>query len=300
LSARLALTGALSAVAGAFAVPALPVAAVLVGACGALASPALAENMDPNADGSQWAYGENVGWINAQPLGPGGPGVQVGDFSLSGWMWGENIGWISLSCANTATCGAASYGVVNDGSGNLSGYAWSENAGWINFAPAGGGVSVDVATGEFTGMAWAENAGWITVGSPGPGMGPSLMKTSWCSGLSGPPGAVTLTSVSHTAGGLELAWDSAKNAAWYDVVSGNAGTLQTTGGDFSLATLGCAASKHPATSILLNDGGPPPGAAYFYIVRASNCRGHGTYDGPQPPQLEPRDLQILASGNDCP
>lgn len=46
--------------------------------------------------------------------------------------------------------------------GALSGYAWSENAGWINFAPSGGGVSLDNTTGELKGYAWGENIGWLS------------------------------------------------------------------------------------------------------------------------------------------
>lgn len=45
-------------------------------------------------------------------------------------------------------------------SGSVSGYAWSETIGWIDFAPVGGGVSVD-ASGNFSGYAWSENIGWI-------------------------------------------------------------------------------------------------------------------------------------------
>ena len=40
---------------------------------------AAAENVDPTNDGSQYAWGENVGWLNAEPGGDGGPGVQVDD-----------------------------------------------------------------------------------------------------------------------------------------------------------------------------------------------------------------------------
>ena len=39
----------------------------------------LAENMDPANDDSQYAFGENTGWVNAEPSGDGGPGVQVND-----------------------------------------------------------------------------------------------------------------------------------------------------------------------------------------------------------------------------
>src|SRR2546426_8744304 len=114
-----------------------------------------AENIDPANDDHQYAWGENVGWINAEPSGNGGPGAEVSDFGLTGWMWGENIGWISLSCANTSSCLASNYGVSNNGFGLLSGFAWGENAGWINFGPTACdpdptcGVRIDPTTGYF-------------------------------------------------------------------------------------------------------------------------------------------------------
>ena len=146
-----------------------------------------AENIDPDDDGSQYAYGENVGWLNLEPGGDGGPGVEVGDFELTGHMWGENIGWISLSCENTFSCGTVDYGVVNDGCGNLSGYAWGENVGWISFSSensgscglASYGVKIDLNTGGFSGHAWGENIGWINF-APTTGGG---VKTSWRNGL---------------------------------------------------------------------------------------------------------------------
>jgi hypothetical protein len=117
-----------------------------------------AENIDPYNNGSQYAYAENVGWINFQPVE--GSGVQVSSSAVTGKVWGENIGWINLS---PTTYG----GVVNDGNGNLSGYAWGENVGWINFDPAVSGdtsnqykVTID-ADGFFAGWAYGENIGWI-------------------------------------------------------------------------------------------------------------------------------------------
>ncbi|MDY6842498.1 MAG: hypothetical protein SVW57_00210 [Thermodesulfobacteriota bacterium] len=135
-----------------------------------------AENIDPNDDGSQYAYGENVGWFNAEPLGNGGPGVKVENTKLTGYIWAENIGWISLSCLNTGNCGTVDYGVTNDGDGNLSGYAWGENVGWISFSCENTGscatvnynVTIDPITGEFNGQAWGENIGWITLRSTNP------------------------------------------------------------------------------------------------------------------------------------
>ncbi|MFN7972325.1 MAG: hypothetical protein U0166_08240, partial [Acidobacteriota bacterium] len=101
----------------------------------ALAVPAsAAENIDPNNDNSQFAFQENVGWHNAEPLGNGGPGVEVQSAALTGYIFAENVGWISLSCGNQGSCATVAYGVTNDGAGNLSGYAWGENVGWISFS----------------------------------------------------------------------------------------------------------------------------------------------------------------------
>lgn len=131
------------------------------------------ENIDPYADNSQHAYGENVGWLNAEPNT--GDGVLVEFDRLTGFMWAENIGWVSMSCENTSSCGTVSYGVTNDGSGNLSGYAWAENVGWISMScdntstcgAANYGVTID-ANGNFDGWAYGENIGWIHLASTSP------------------------------------------------------------------------------------------------------------------------------------
>jgi hypothetical protein len=120
-----------------------------------------AENIDPDEDDSQYAYSENVGWINFEPnvAGPN-VGATVSSGRLTGFIWAENIGWINLS--------PASYGgVFNDGAGNLSGYAWGENVGWINFNPSYGGVTIDI-DGNFDGWAWGENIGWLNFNSGNP------------------------------------------------------------------------------------------------------------------------------------
>ena len=129
-----------------------------------VSAPALApaENIDPYETGAQYAWAENVGWLNFEPAQ--GPGVQASADRLVGFVWGENIGWVNLSCETTDYCGAVDFGVVNDGLGNLSGFAWGENVGWINFAPHVGddgyGVTID-GDGRFAGWAWGENIGWI-------------------------------------------------------------------------------------------------------------------------------------------
>lgn len=143
---------------------------ILVLSATLLAGPLLAEDVDPGNDGSQYAWSGNEGWINAEPLGNGGPGMSLSDTEAGGWFWTANTGWVSLSCENTASCGTVDYRVQHDGSGNLSGYAWSPNTGWISFscdntASCGAvdyGVVVDTETGEMSGYAYSANAGWIS------------------------------------------------------------------------------------------------------------------------------------------
>ena len=131
------------------------------------------ENIDPYEDGSQYAYGENVGWLNFEPNE--GPGVTVADSNVVGYVWGANIGWINLWPAMYG-------GVVNDGTGMLSGYAWGENVGWINFNPkvAGDpnhyGVIID-HNGDFSGWGWGEGIGWISFSGATPVV--YKVQTSW-------------------------------------------------------------------------------------------------------------------------
>jgi len=161
----------------------LLLALALVAVLGAVV--AFAENVDPENNGHQYAWGENVGWINAEPANCSGCGVQVFDTNLVGYMWGENIGWVSLSCANTSSCGTVDYSVDNypPGTGDLMGYAWGENVGWISFrcnpstcgSTGNYGVHIDPATGVFSGYAWGENIGWINFSVPED----YRVKTSW-------------------------------------------------------------------------------------------------------------------------
>ncbi len=119
-----------------------------------------AENIDPNKDGSQYAYGENVGWLNFEPNRPEpNVGATISNDKLTGFIWAENIGWINLSPSIYG-------GVINDGTGQLSGYAWGENVGWLNFNPQVPGdanhYGITIGSeGNFDGWAWGENIGWI-------------------------------------------------------------------------------------------------------------------------------------------
>ena len=265
----------------------------------AAGAPALGENIDPDGNGSRYAWGENVGWVNAEPSGNGGPGLEVGEFDVSGWMWGENIGWVSFSCENTGSCAVVDYGVTNDG-GFLAGWAWSENAGWISLscentascAAASYGVVIDTTSGEFSGRAWGENIGWITFASRSV---PYEVKTSWTCTV---PGAVTGLQLTKLVAGVKLNWAPTPGATAYDVVRGDLGKLRSTGGDFSAATVECVVEKELGTSTS-HAGFPPAGEGHWFLARAANCGG-GTYDSGGLGQIGSRDAEIEASGGACP
>ena len=269
--------------------------AVLILLAGAAA---LGENIDPDNDGSQHGYGENVGWVNLEPSGAGGPGVQVDDFELSGYLWGEKVGWVSLSCKNGSTCDTVEYGVRNDGSGTLSGYGWSENLGWINFAPETAGVQIEVASGAFSGRAWGENVGWITFASSG--VNPFQVKTGWtCDPAPAAPSGSPALTVAWSGNDAQLSWTAPAEATGYDVVTGELSTLRSSGGDLSLATTGCLADNRTNTSLIHSET-PAAGDGLWFLVRPANCGGPGSYDSGGAMQVGPRDAEIDASGNDCP
>lgn len=146
------------------------------------AASASAENIDPNEDGSQYAYGENVGWVNFEPARrERNVGATVSDHNVTGFIWAENIGWINLDPNDSDP----NSGVKNDTTGRLSGLAWGENVGWINFDPQVPGdanhygVTID-HEGNFDGWAWAENIGWIHLRSTSPVA--YKVQTSWITG----------------------------------------------------------------------------------------------------------------------
>ena len=263
-----------------------------------------AENIDPANDGSQFAWAENGGWLNAEPLGEGGAGVEVTDSDLFGWMWGENVGWISFSCQNTASCGTSGYGVTNDGAGNLAGYAWGENVGWISFSCANTavcatkpyGVTIDAATGVFVGRAWCENIGWITFSATSPVA--FSVRTSWACPAAPPSGTPHLL-LTDGGAGVALMWSALPDASGYDVVQGRLDVLRDSAGDFAAATESCLANDL-TTATLAAPLPPAPGQGLWYLVRGRNCSGNGTWDVSSPGLAGPRDPGIGASANGCP
>jgi hypothetical protein len=156
-------------------------------------------------------------------------------------------------------------------------------------------VTIDPLTGYFSGRAWGENIGWVSF-SPGAPLD-STARTSWCDGAPNPPGPGISLTVGKSAGQLVLSWTSNPAASWYDVVTGNLSTLRSSGGDFTVATSGCAIEKATTTSQPLAQPAVP---AAWFLVRGANCRGRGTYDTGVPSQVGQRDAEIDASSADCP
>jgi len=263
-----------------------------------LAAPTPAENIDPSGDQQQYAWSENGGWVNFEPGGDGGHGVEVRDFELLGWAWGENFGWINFSCRNLRSCDRGGFGVINDGKGNLSGDAWSENLGRINFHPSSGagvsGVHIDPDTGVFHGDAWSENGGWIRFDFADRGVQIFQVATTWACAPPPPvPGGAPDLSFS-LAGGTYLYWTSVPGATGYDIVSGDLGSLWSTGGDFGQAGAACLADNETGSMLEVTEI-PAPGKGLWLLGRPANCAGAGTFESPSPPQVGSRDATLGGS-----
>ena len=114
-----------------------------------------------------YAYGANMGWINAE--GDVANGAVIGQAFCSGHMWGANVGWIHLGDGAPvngmayANDSASDYGINHDGLGGLEGYAYGANIGWINFEQTHGQPKVNLLTGTLSGYAWGANVGWINL-----------------------------------------------------------------------------------------------------------------------------------------
>lgn len=119
---------------------------------------------------NSFAYGANIGWVNAFADG-GTNGAVIGEFYCSGYIYAANVGWISLGFSNGPVNGYSysnissnDWGVNNaGGSGQLSGTAYGANIGWITFEQSLGQPRVDLRTGHLTGYAYSANCGWINL-----------------------------------------------------------------------------------------------------------------------------------------
>lgn len=111
---------------------------------------------------NRYAYGANIGWIDAR--GDVTNGLAAGQLFCTGYVWSANCGWIHFGKGPTngfaySNTSSNDYGVNVSGS-DLRGYAYGANIGWINFEGLGD-PSIDLLTGRMTGYAWGANVGWI-------------------------------------------------------------------------------------------------------------------------------------------
>jgi len=147
----------------------------------------VAENINPESDGSKYAWAENLGWFNAQPGGPGGPGVHVSDSSLTGWMWSENAGWIDFSSAGpnpyqvatawrAATPGGASVLTAGTTGGTDALLTWTALSGATEYDVVYGDLNALGASGgsfqtATLGQVVCHASGTSATGSGDPGVG---------------------------------------------------------------------------------------------------------------------------------
>ena len=115
---------------------------------------------------NQYAYGANVGWLNARANATNG--AAVGQYFCTGYVWSANCGWIGLGNGptngwNYSNASAADWGVNHDCAGYLWGCAYGANVGWILFEQSWGRPRVDLRTGMLSGYAWGANVGWISL-----------------------------------------------------------------------------------------------------------------------------------------
>ena len=132
---------------------------------------------------------------------------------------------------------------------------------------------------------------WLIHGVAGP------LQAGVCVGGSPVPGPAGTTGLAFS-GPNELTWAPVTGATGYDLVRGTVSTLLV-GGDFTLSTDACVANDIAVATFPVSHT-PAAGDADWFLVRAYNACGTGTFDDGSPSQVNPRDAGIEASPNACP
>jgi hypothetical protein len=97
----------------------------------------------------------------------------------------------------------------------------------------------------------------------------------------------------------QISWSAQAGATGYDVVRGDLLQLVATDGNFAMSNVTESCSYVVGTS--MPDMTPvPPDGGFWYLVRAEDPGGKSTYDTGRSSQVDRRDDEIAASGNDCP
>lgn len=94
-------------------------------------------------------------------------------------------------------------------------------------------------------------------------------------------------------------WSPSPTADAHDVVRGSLTVLRDTGGDLGRAVHACVANDVAAESVLLAED-PPPGEAWFFLLRDVEAGVAGSYDSGSPGQTSFPDDAIDGSPAACP
>jgi uncharacterized membrane protein len=114
-----------------------------------------------------------------------------------------------------------------------------------------------------------------------------------------PAGIPRITIGKPSAGNARVSWSAIASATGYDLARGSLYILRSTIGDFSTATTDCLENDLTGTSREDADT-PDAGDGFWYLVRAANCGGSGTFDSGAASQVGSRDAEILTSTSTCP
>ncbi len=120
-------------------------------------------------------------------------------------------------------------------------------------------------------------------------------------GFPAPAGTPDVEALIDGTGKMLLFWPAMPDVTVYDVVRGSLSALWSTGGDFTAATLSCAANNLTAPGLRIESDVVKPGDAFWYVVRGVNCSTEGTYDSIDAEQMGLRDAEIeAAKPRSCP
>ena len=120
----------------------------------------------------------------------------------------------------------------------------------------------------------------------------------WVDDVVPPVGRPVLT-VAKQGGTAALSWTAVSRATGYDVTRGGTDTLRQTDGDFSTSADFCLADDATSTSIE-DDDSPVIGDGLWYLVRAVNCNGAGSYGSGSATEQPGRDSEIAGATGNCP
>ena len=107
--------------------------------------------------------------------------------------------------------------------------------------------------------------------------------------------------IAQAAGQTHLSWSAVSAATAYDVFAGDLSELHAHAGDLRVALPGGVSEQRPHGHIALGrKRHSDAGGGIWFIVRAVNCAGTGTYDEGGAVQSGSRDPGIQASSAPCP